>query len=86
MVYMPCVAALLAPVSDINELHTDDASSHRAENLALFLPSLLPSTLHPQLRTTGLFPGLLDKEIRLREAQADDASSTRICYCSLRSQ
>lgn len=70
MVYMPCVATLL---SDTDELDAAAVSSRHAENVPMFLPSRLPSTLHPQLRATGISPGLLDKEIKLRVAQADDA-------------
>jgi hypothetical protein len=31
------------------------------------------TTLHSQHHTAGIFPGLLDKEVKLRIAQADDA-------------
>ena len=74
MVYMPCVASLLSssPNHDIDELRTS-STSERVENILLFLPSQLPSTLHQQLRLTGITPGLLDKEVMLWIAQADDA-------------
>ena len=76
MVYMPCVATLL---SDTDKLDAAAVSSRHAENVPMFLPSCLPSTLHPQLGTTGISPGLLDKEIKLCVAQADDALAELCC-------
>jgi hypothetical protein len=75
MVYMPCVASLLSssPNPDLNEIRTNTSSTERVENITLFLPSSLPTTLPPALREIGISPGLLEKEIKLRIAQADDA-------------
>jgi hypothetical protein len=76
MVYMPCVASLLAssaiPEQDTN-VTTPLLPSERVENMPLWLPSSLPATMPAQLRVTGLSPGLLEKETKLRLAQADDA-------------
>jgi hypothetical protein len=75
MVYMPCVASILTP-SDPDAADSPSSTSlphERVENKPLYLPSTLPATLPQQLRVTGLSPGLADKEIRLRIAQADDA-------------
>ena len=76
MVYMPCVASLLAS-SAIPEQDTIVTSplppSERVENMPLWLPSSLPTSMPAQLRVTGLSPGLLEKETRLRLAQGDDA-------------
>ena len=74
MVYMPCVAILLSSLhtTALDNGHIDDAIE-KVENASLWLPSSLPASLPPQLRTTGISPGLVDKEIRLRAAQADDA-------------
>jgi hypothetical protein len=82
MVYMPVVASLISssPNLDINELRTTTSSPELVENLPIFLPSSLPPTLHPQLCTTGIAPGLLDKEIKLRIAQADDALAKIRCH------
>jgi hypothetical protein len=74
MVYMPCVATLLpSSPNDTFELHETASLSQHPENILLFLPSSLPPTLHPELRSTGVSPGLLEKEIKLRIGQADDA-------------
>lgn len=73
---MPCVASLLtsSPSPDVGNHPTiDPIPPERVENIPLWLPSSLPATLPAQLRTTGLAPGLLDKETRLRVGQADDA-------------
>ena len=43
-----------------------------AEAIPLWLPLSLPPSLPHQLRTMGLLPSLLEKETRLRIAQADD--------------
>jgi hypothetical protein len=76
LVYMPCVASLLASSAingfDINS-PIPPLPSERVENMSLWLPSSLPTSMPAQLRTTGLSPGLLDKETKLRLAQADDA-------------
>jgi hypothetical protein len=75
MVYMPCVASLLSssPNPGLDEIRTDASSTERVENITLFLPSSLPTTLPPALRAIGISPDLLEKEIKLRIAQADDA-------------
>lgn len=74
MVYMPCVAILLPSphMTALDSGHIDDAIK-KVENTLLWLPSSLPALLPPQLRATGIFPELTDKEICLRVAQADDA-------------
>jgi hypothetical protein len=71
MVYMPCVASLLTPSSTIAEV--DSGSLERVENIPLWLPSSLPASMPSQLRATGILPGLVEKETKLRLAQADDA-------------
>lgn len=68
MVYMPCVASLVSSISA-----DGDTSESHAEDIPLFLPSSLPAILSHDIRTTGLTPGLMDTEKRLRLAQADDA-------------
>jgi hypothetical protein len=76
MVYMPCVASLLAssiiPEQDTS-VTTPPPPSARVENMPLWLPSSLPASMPAQLHITGLSPGLLEKETKLRLAQADDA-------------
>jgi len=75
MVYMPCVSSLLSSSLNpgLDEIRTDASSMERVENITLFLPSSLPTTLPPALHTIGISPDLLEKEIKLRIAQADDA-------------
>jgi hypothetical protein len=75
MVYMPCVASLLSssPNPDLNEIRTNASSMERVENITLFPPSSLLTTLPLALREIGISPGLLEKEIKLCIAQADDA-------------
>jgi hypothetical protein len=75
MVYMSCVASLLMSSmnSDPDESHMDICSTEPVEDIPLYLPSSLSTTLHSQHHTAGIFPGLLDKEVKLRIAQADDA-------------
>lgn len=74
MVYMPCVATLLSSshTTALDSGHIEDATE-KVENTSLWLPSSLPASLPLQLHATGISPGLIDKEIRLRVAQADDA-------------
>jgi hypothetical protein len=72
MVYMPCVATILSSATDLDSDQSTE-TPERVENTQLYLPSSLPSSLPLQLRVTGLSPGLAEKEIRLRIAQADDA-------------
>lgn len=67
MVYMPCVASLLVTTEG------DGEPTDHAKNISLWLPSSLPTSLPSVLRTTGLSPGLLEKEAQLWLAQADDA-------------
>jgi hypothetical protein len=57
----------------MDEIHTNTFSTGCVEDLLLFLPSSLPTTLHPQLHAMGMLSNLLDKEIKLCIAQADDA-------------
>jgi hypothetical protein len=77
MVYMPCVASILSLTTgtDGPESYSSSANTpaERIENAPLYFPSSLPTSLPSQLRDTGLSPGLVAKEIRLRIAQADDA-------------
>jgi hypothetical protein len=73
MVYMPCVASLLTSATKTEHIEHDTTSTEWVENASLWLPSALPASLSDELRTTGLSPGLLEKERRLRVAQADDA-------------
>jgi len=75
MVYMPYVASLLSssPNPSFDEIRTDASSTEHVENITLFLPSSLPTTLPPALCAIGISPGLLEKEIKLCITQADDA-------------
>lgn len=76
MVYMPCVASLLVSLSPPDfeaPISRSRSASECAENIPLWLPSSLLDSLPLSLRTTGLIPGLYEKEKRLRLAQADDA-------------
>ena len=75
MVYMPCVASLLScsPNPGLDEICTDASFTEHVENIRLFLPSSLLTTLPPALHAIGISPGLLEKEIKLHIAQADDA-------------
>lgn len=41
-------------------------TSKKIKDMPLWLPSSLPASLPQQLRTTGISPGLTDKELRLR--------------------
>ena len=63
-VYMPCVSQLM----DITP-PASSSSLDRAETESLFLPSAIPACL----RESGCIPGLAQKELRLRLAQADSA-------------
>ena len=63
--YMPCAAQLYQThLVNISALSTTE----EAETVPLFLPSSIPSSLW----STGCASGLVDKECRLRLAQADD--------------
>jgi hypothetical protein len=63
LVYMPCVGALLASM-----LTTTDYHPEPAESTPLHLPSSLPPDLHSPAMLV-----MIEKECRLRVAQADDA-------------
>jgi hypothetical protein len=69
LLYMPVISQL----RQINSTRTDalptDQDSEKPESLQLWLPSSVPSGL----REAGCVDGLLDKECRLRLAEADDA-------------
>ena len=62
--YMPSVSSLVEGASG-----SDDSPALKAEDIKLYLPFMVPS----HLRTSLFLPSLLQKEIRLRTAQADDA-------------
>ena len=73
--YMPCIDQLLATIASDASHDSASADSSRMtttpeqpETTPLFLPSSIPSSLW----TTGCVLGLVDKERRLRLAQADD--------------
>jgi hypothetical protein len=82
IIYMLCIAAIL-----LSTPHPDGAKHYSStimpaehiENMPLYLPSLLPASLPLQFRDTGLSPGLIDKKIRLRIAQANDTLA-KICW------
>jgi hypothetical protein len=76
MVYMPCVASIFLSAMDDS---SNAEANERVENTPLYLPSTLPPSLPSQLRVTGLSPGLAEKELRLRTAQADDALADIRC-------
>jgi hypothetical protein len=63
-VYAPCVAPLL-PSATVDD--TEGQQRTTPEDLALYLPSALPTTLRSTI------PLLVEKEKKLREAQCDDA-------------
>ncbi|KAA1479653.1 hypothetical protein DENSPDRAFT_789438, partial [Dentipellis sp. KUC8613] len=75
--YMPVVTTLLpkaaddeSPVQEAPRLNTsEDVSIPKPEKEKLWMPS----DLSPSHRATGILPGLADKELRLREAEAEDA-------------
>jgi hypothetical protein len=73
MVYMPCVASLLGSASTDIDSSRSPLPSECVENISLWLPSSLPTSMPIQLRTTSLSPGLIEKETKLRLTQADDA-------------
>jgi hypothetical protein len=73
MVYMPCVASLLVSAATDSDSSGSPLPSERVKNISLWLPSSLPMSMPIQLRSTGLSPGLIEKETRLHLAQADDA-------------
>jgi len=56
----------------INDILSTDSSSY-ANNQPETLPLDLPSAMSPGQRLTGCLAGIVDKERRLRLAQADDA-------------
>lgn len=68
LTYVPCVGPILA-VALCSANETDNVSVEPAERTPLHFPSSLP--LH--LRTTHDLDAILEKEKRLRLAQADDA-------------
>lgn len=72
MVYMPCVASILSSTAYSLDDHSSVAKPGHVENMSLYLPSSLPSSLPLQLCATGLSSGLVEKEIKLRTAQAND--------------
>ncbi|KAA1479943.1 hypothetical protein DENSPDRAFT_743739, partial [Dentipellis sp. KUC8613] len=65
-VYMPGVSRLLEAGSE--DTSPGDEADNRPEYAKLWLPSELPLSLHE----SGCAPSLLQKELRLRVAQADD--------------
>ena len=68
--YMPSVSSLVEDASG-----SDDSPALKAEDIKLYLPSMVP----PHLRTGSSLSSLLQKEIQLRIAQADDALAD-ICW------
>ena len=73
LAYTPCVASLIVqPPTDLAELPPMEP----AESMPLYLPSSLPQHLRelPELAT------VLEKECRLRVAQADDALAEIRCH------
>lgn len=67
--YMPGIAQLRQVNATRTDGLPDTQDSDKPENIQLWLPSSMPRALWE----TGCLPGLLDKEKRLRVAEADDA-------------
>jgi len=65
LIYMPCVGGLLPSLI----AGTSESPIEPAESLPLHLPSALP----PRLRQSPELSNIVEKECRLRVAQADDA-------------
>jgi hypothetical protein len=65
LVYMPCVSSLAQPPPTT----ADSPPIERAETISLYLPSSVPQ----HLRQSAGLSAIIDKERRLRVAQADDA-------------
>ncbi len=72
VIYMPCVSCLRAPVADAT---TGDDSEHEEAGSAVDMELLLPDKL-PDAERSALPQGVVDKYLRLRLAQADDALSS----------
>lgn len=69
LVYMPCAGALLAQSIAATSTAAEPPTVEPAEEIHLFLPSALPE----RLRQCQEISTILDRERRLRVAQADDA-------------
>ena len=67
--YMPGIAQLCQTNPTRTDAMPTDQDAEKPEAIKLWLPSALP----PGLRETGCISGLVDKERRLRVAEADDA-------------
>ena len=67
--YMPGIAQLCQMSPTRTDAMPSDQDTEKPESMQLWLPSSLPTGL----RETGCVNGLVDKERRLRLAEADDA-------------
>ncbi|KAI0037791.1 hypothetical protein FA95DRAFT_1585548 [Auriscalpium vulgare] len=70
-IYMPGVAHLVAPTVALDD--DQDVANAALPNAPYNTPLYLPSQLPISLRRTGCAPGLVEKETRLRRAQAEDS-------------
>ncbi|KAI0040342.1 hypothetical protein FA95DRAFT_1502997 [Auriscalpium vulgare] len=70
-IYMPGVAHLIAPTAALDD--DQDISTVASPDAPYNTPLYLPSQLPPSLRESGCAPGLVEKEKRLRRAQAEDS-------------
>ncbi|KAI0054692.1 hypothetical protein BV25DRAFT_1873293 [Artomyces pyxidatus] len=68
-IYMPGISHLIAAPSSVLDAADDGTPISEPEKMALHLPSQISVSL----RLAGCVPGLVDKEARLRQAQAEDA-------------
>ncbi|KAA1478738.1 hypothetical protein DENSPDRAFT_788380, partial [Dentipellis sp. KUC8613] len=68
MIYMPAVSSL-----QTHSAESDDTSEASATPKPEFEKLWMPSDLPLALRNAGILPGLVEKEWRLREAEAEDA-------------
>lgn len=64
---MPCVAAIRTPID------ADDSEEESQKVSTYAIPLFLPSSIKPEMRATGITSGLVEKEIRLQEALAEDS-------------
>jgi hypothetical protein len=76
--YMPCIDQLLTASAAIASDASQDSASTDSSRMTTtpeqpeMTPLFLPSSISPSLWATGCVLGLVDKERRLRLAQADD--------------
>ncbi|TFY54862.1 hypothetical protein EVG20_g9538 [Dentipellis fragilis] len=77
VLYMPIVTTLLPKMTADESGPQEPPAQPDAEETSIPKPEYeklwMPSDLNPSLWTTGIHPGLAQKELRLREAEAEDA-------------